>query len=159
MRVAIRVSLVASVVVAALFIGYKVALESPFGAGAGLFLAILGVWAVWSLLSLGLYSRGRAELITNVWLALLFAAGTYLILDVALGFYLIERPSQVPDRIVHHRPSPNQSPIAITPEFRTTKRVNKPGSQRPGCLAGERQRDLPHLDARGLVHRWPCGER
>ena len=127
MRALIRTWLVAALALAALFIGYKVAARSPFGAGAALLLSILGLWALFSLLSLRLYDRGRAELITNVWLALLFAAGTYLILDVALGFYLIEPPSQVPDRIVHHRPSPNRSSVAIRPQFRYTKRVNNLG--------------------------------
>jgi hypothetical protein len=127
MKTVIRASLVAALALAALFIGYKVAVRSPFGAGAALFLAILGLWSLFSLLSLRLYDRGRAELITNAWLALLFTAGTYLIVEVALGFYLIETPSQIPDRIVHHRPTPNRSSVATRPDFRYTRRFNNLG--------------------------------
>ncbi len=127
MKSLIRGSLVATLALAALFIGYKIAGRSPFGAGAALVVAILGLGALFSLLSLRLYDRGRTELITNAWLALLFTAGTYLILDVALGFYLIESPSQLPDRIVHHRPRPNRASLANRPEFRYTRRVNNLG--------------------------------
>lgn len=127
MRSVIRVSLVAALTLAAVFVCYKMATGSPFGVGAVLFLATLGIWSLLSLLSLRLYDRGRSELVTNVWLALLFAAGTYLIVDVALGFYLIEPPSQIPDRIVHHRQRPNQNRVAIRPDFRYTRRVNNLG--------------------------------
>lgn len=129
MRNLIRVATLAFLGVTTLFIGYKLALRSPFGAGSALFLAILVLGALFCLLSLRLYARGRVALATNVWLALLFATGTYLVTDVALGFYLIERSVQIPDPIVHHRPRPNRSSVSVSvlPEFRYTRRTNNMG--------------------------------
>lgn len=126
LRALLQLSLVATVAAIALFIGYKVALGARFGLGSLVFLAVLAGWGLFSLVSLHLHDR-RSELIGNVWLAVLFAAGAYLALDIGLGFVLIEPPHQIPDPIVHHRPSPNQSVRANRPDFRYTRRMNNLG--------------------------------
>ncbi|NIR53130.1 hypothetical protein GWO43_31205 [candidate division KSB1 bacterium] len=77
------------------------------------------------LITLLLYDRHR-HLLGKIWLVVMSLSVTYLIVDLASGYFLIpaHSPRNMPDRYVHHKLIPNTTLAFVTSEYNYIARIN-----------------------------------
>jgi hypothetical protein len=76
-----------------------------------------------------LYDTRHRELVGKLWLAIISTVTSYVVLDLAAGFFLIQSlsPQLVPDQYRHHKMLPNSRSSVRQRDFHYTQRVNNFG--------------------------------
>jgi lysophospholipase L1-like esterase len=76
-----------------------------------------------------LYDTRHRELVGKIWLAVLSTVASYVVLDLAAGFILIQSlsPQLVPDQYRHHKMLPNSRSSVRQRDFHYTQRINNFG--------------------------------
>jgi hypothetical protein len=107
----------------------RLVVESAIGPAAIASLAVLLVVFLSLGISRVLYNTRHRATVGKLWLSALSTVVTYLVLDLAAGYVLIERlsPQLVPDRYRHHKMVPNSRSSFRQQDFQYTQRVNNLG--------------------------------
>lgn len=107
----------------------QLAVEGSVGPAAMFALAVLGTLFLSLLVTLKLSRSRHKDLVGKLWLAAFAATISYLVLDLAAGWILIQSlsPPLVPDEYRHHKLVPNSHAEFRQPDFAYVQRVNNLG--------------------------------
>ncbi len=129
MKRALLAGVLALGVLLAAFTFERLFIEKTMGPAAIAALAAVALLFVLLLASLLLYDTRHRRLVGNAWLTLVSVGVTYLVVDLAAGYLLIQplSPPLVPDRYRHHRLIPNSNAQFTQRDFSYVQHVNNLG--------------------------------
>ena len=134
MKKTILASLIISIILLIIFVYDKVmVLHVGFGAAPIFAISVLTCLFLFSLISLILYQKNKKQAIANMWLSVASLFLTYLVVDLGMGFFFIQRlsPLLISDQFVHHKIPPNTYIKIERSEFNYIQRSNNIGLRGP----------------------------